>query len=90
MEGSGLGPKYNPDICLQGLKKTTKHVNQDRRYPSRYLNPKPPEYEDVCTQPSILRISTKQGLRYSDKIFEFQFKTSDLYYGVCKLSVWSK
>jgi hypothetical protein len=37
--------RYYPNICLEGLRKTTKIPSQDSRFPGRDLNPGPPEYE---------------------------------------------
>jgi hypothetical protein len=37
--------RYYPVICLEGLRKTTKNLSQDRRSLGRDLNPGPPEYE---------------------------------------------
>jgi hypothetical protein len=37
--------RYYPRMCLEGLRKTTKHLSQDSRSPGRDLNPGPPEYE---------------------------------------------
>jgi hypothetical protein len=37
--------RYCPGICLQGLRKTTRNLNQDSRSPQRDLNPGPLEYE---------------------------------------------
>jgi hypothetical protein len=46
MEGSGRGHlRYYPDICLEGLGKTTKNLNHESRSPGRHSNPGPPEYE---------------------------------------------
>jgi hypothetical protein len=48
----------NPDVCLEGLRKATKHLPQNRYYPSQDLNPEFPVYRsernvsyyvDVCT-----------------------------------------
>jgi hypothetical protein len=45
MEGSnrGLLLKYYPGIRLEGLRKTTKNLSQDSRYPGGDFNPGPPE-----------------------------------------------
>jgi hypothetical protein len=37
--------RYYPGICLEGLRRTTKPLIQDSRYPGRDMNPGPPEYE---------------------------------------------
>jgi hypothetical protein len=37
--------RYYPDICLEELKKTTKTLNQDSRYPGRDSNREPPKYK---------------------------------------------
>jgi hypothetical protein len=44
---------YYPGICLERLRKTTKHVSHNSRSPDRDLNPEPPEYEvgKLTTQP---------------------------------------
>jgi hypothetical protein len=34
-----------PGTSLEGLRKTTKNLGQDSRFPSRDLKPGPPEYE---------------------------------------------
>jgi hypothetical protein len=31
--------------CLEGLRKTTKNLGKDSRFPGRDVNPAPPEYE---------------------------------------------
>jgi hypothetical protein len=36
---------YYLGICLEGPRITTKKLSQDSRSQSRYLNPRPPEYE---------------------------------------------
>jgi hypothetical protein len=38
-------PRYYSGIYLEGLKKTTKNINQDSWSPGWDLNPGPPEYE---------------------------------------------
>jgi hypothetical protein len=45
---------YCSGICLEGLKKTTKNINQDRRFPVRDLNPGPPEYEVRVLNDSVV------------------------------------
>jgi hypothetical protein len=52
MNWKGCGKKRSwpnlrlyPRICLEGLRKTTKNLSQDSRYPGRDLKPGPPEYE---------------------------------------------
>jgi hypothetical protein len=40
-----------PRIFLEELKKTSKSLSHDGRYPGRDLNPGPPEYEGVLTTP---------------------------------------
>jgi hypothetical protein len=47
--GSGLIFRYYPGISLEGLRKTTKNLNEDSRSPGRNLNLKSPEYEEVLT-----------------------------------------
>jgi hypothetical protein len=44
---SGRGPtlKHHPGIRLEGLRKTTKNLNQDSRSSGRELKPGPPEYD---------------------------------------------
>jgi hypothetical protein len=37
--------RHCPDICLEGLRKTTKHLSQDSRSPNRDLNLVALEYE---------------------------------------------
>jgi hypothetical protein len=37
--------RYYPNICLEGLRKTTKSLSQDSRSPGRDLNLGPPKYE---------------------------------------------
>jgi hypothetical protein len=37
--------RYNPSICLEGLRKSTKRISQDSRSPVRDLNPGYPAYE---------------------------------------------
>jgi hypothetical protein len=36
---------YYLNICLEGLRKTTRNLSQDSRSPCQDLNPGPPEYE---------------------------------------------
>jgi hypothetical protein len=47
VEGSGRGLilRRYPVICLDGLGKITKTLNQDSMSPCRDLNPEHPEYE---------------------------------------------
>jgi hypothetical protein len=40
--GCGLILRYYSDICLKGLRKTTKHLNQDIRFSGLDLNPDRP------------------------------------------------
>jgi hypothetical protein len=44
-KGSWLNSKDYPGIRLEGLRKTTKTLNQYTQSPGRESNPKPPEYE---------------------------------------------
>jgi hypothetical protein len=43
--GRGLILTYYPSIFVDGLRKTTKNLSQDSRYPDRDLNPGSPECE---------------------------------------------
>jgi hypothetical protein len=43
--GSGLILRYYPCICLNGAKKTTRNLSQDRQSPGRDMNLGPPEYK---------------------------------------------
>jgi hypothetical protein len=43
--GRGLILRYYPDIRLEGLRKTTKHLSQDSQSPSRDLIAGPPAFE---------------------------------------------
>jgi hypothetical protein len=45
--GHGLNLRYHPGFCLEGLRKTTKHLSQDSQSPSKDLKPGPPNYEAV-------------------------------------------
>jgi hypothetical protein len=47
MEGSGRGLylRYCPSICLEELRKTTKHLSRESLSPGRDLNPAPSEKE---------------------------------------------
>jgi hypothetical protein len=47
VEGSGCGLILGtfPNICLEGLTRTTKGLSDDRRSPDQDLNPVPTEYE---------------------------------------------
>jgi hypothetical protein len=37
--------RYYPDICLDGLRKTTKYLNLHSRFAGKYLKPGSSEYE---------------------------------------------
>jgi hypothetical protein len=37
--------KYNPDVCLERLRKPTENLSQNRWPPVLDLHPRPPEYE---------------------------------------------
>jgi hypothetical protein len=39
--------RYYPGICLKGLRKTMKPLDQDSHSPGRHLNPRPPQHEHV-------------------------------------------
>jgi hypothetical protein len=43
--GRGLISRYTTGIRLEGDRKTTKLLTQDRRSPGRDMNTEPPEYE---------------------------------------------
>jgi hypothetical protein len=45
MEGRVAYSRYCPDICLKGLKKTTKDLSQDSLSPVLDMNRGLPEYE---------------------------------------------
>jgi hypothetical protein len=45
----GLILRYYPNICLEGLSKSTKYLSQDSKSPDQDLNPGPPAYEGVLT-----------------------------------------
>jgi hypothetical protein len=50
MEGSGCGlilKVYYPGVLLDGLRKPTRNLGQDRRSLGGDLNPEPPKYEGV-------------------------------------------
>jgi hypothetical protein len=54
--GRGLIFRYYPDICLVGLKKTTKLVSHDSQSPDQDLNP---EYEARMTATRPQRLVTE-------------------------------
>jgi hypothetical protein len=37
--------RYYPGIRLEGAEENYENLSQDSRYPGRYFNPRPPEYE---------------------------------------------
>jgi hypothetical protein len=57
LEGSfrGIILRYYPGIGLEELRKTTKNLNQDSRFPGRDLKPGPTEYEAgvLTTRPRL-------------------------------------
>jgi hypothetical protein len=44
-KGFGRKRSYSPDICLEGMSKTTENINQDSQCPGRDSNWPPPKYE---------------------------------------------
>jgi hypothetical protein len=59
--------RYYPGIRLEGLRKTTKILNQDSLSPGRDLNPGPPEYEAgvLTTRPWRSVVPWGRGQRWS-------------------------
>jgi hypothetical protein len=52
---------YSPDVCPEGLRKTTKHISQDNRSQGRDLNPEPPGYKvGVLTPNHDVRLTQVQ------------------------------
>jgi hypothetical protein len=48
-ERSVHGPiEYYPNICMEGLRKITKNLSQDSRYPSQDSNEASPEYKPTA------------------------------------------
>jgi hypothetical protein len=65
LEESGLGLilRYSHGIRLDGLRKTTKNLNQDSRFAGRGLNPGPPEYAaGVLNQSKIIQQKVREIL----------------------------
>jgi hypothetical protein len=55
--------RYYPNICLEDLRKSTKNLSQDSRYPGWDLNPGPPEYDAGvlnCSTPCHIEVSWNQ------------------------------
>jgi hypothetical protein len=40
---------YDPAICLEEIRETTKYTIQDSQSPGRYLNLRSPEFEEGLT-----------------------------------------
>jgi hypothetical protein len=53
---------YHPDICLEGLRKTTNNLIQDIWSPGRDLNQGPPEYEAGVETTRLRRSIVARGV----------------------------
>jgi hypothetical protein len=57
--------------CLEGLRKTTKNLSQDTRFPGRDLSPEPMEYAaGALTTRLPQRVNLLADWKYTDKIRE--------------------
>jgi hypothetical protein len=59
MSGRWLISRYYTEICLQGLRKTTKSLSQDSRSPGRDLNLRPPGVLTNRSQSSVRHLFQK-------------------------------
>jgi hypothetical protein len=53
--------RYCPGICLEGLRKITKNINQDNRSLGRDLNPGPPEYKSRSSVVLYIKYTSNNG-----------------------------